>query len=208
MAAWGKKPPKNGFGNQPVPTDYIEPGGNPGYGTDPVPDQTGVIRPLIKQSNVLQYRGQEYHGVNPNLAGDPPDINANVFDQSAVIVEGQEKEQERAEVPVPVRVVHDDGEWEQALVRTTGMVLSATPITLVSHMRTRTNLLIINNGTVGVYVSDSQQPSQPNSYLIPAGGSFTTKGQNRIYGVTVDGSSQPVSILEEYTVSAQRKPTF
>lgn len=178
-----------------------------GYGADPRPNQTGVIRPLHRTSQVLPYRGAEYHGVDPNT-GTPTDVTVDdVFVTSHVPIPAEDNPKDRPVTPIPVRIVTEDDSYQQKLFRTGRGVVDNTAVQILSHQKDRTQLLIRNLGTVAILVSNQEQPDAMNSWQLDAGAqSMPMCGINAIYAVSADGSQQRYATYIEYNLEYNTRP--
>jgi hypothetical protein len=186
--------------SNPVPDDYVT---QDSWGVDPPPE--GGLRPTVSRVDVLPYRGQEYHGVNPNLAGPPPDINADVFDQTMVVPEPQEKPDPDIR-PVPVRVVKNDDQWETTIFRTFQNLVGPGPTRIVGHQKDRTTCILKNDDAAGsIWISNDPQPNVVNSFLLKAGGQMTINGTNAVWASSADANSYPLSTYVEVTVTASKQ---
>jgi hypothetical protein len=180
----------------------------PQYQGDGPPPPNSFLRPARPGLEVLPYRGQEYHGVNPNQAGDAPDISEDVWDQYSVIPHNEGDDEPRVEVrPVPVRVVRDDNDtYEYPITRIFQMGTSGQPERVVGRDIRRQNFTIQNTGTVDLYVSTDVSPSVVNAFAVHPNGSQQFNGQNSFYCVTADGSSQTASVIVERVEQIPRQP--
>lgn len=191
--------------SNPTSDDYVT---QDSWGTDPPPDDSEVLRPLRPKVDVLPYRGQEYHGVDPNLAGPPPDINENVFDGTMQVPVKQEKPDEFMR-PVPVRIVKNNDQWETTQFRTTQAPVGPIPVRVANHMKARTSLIVKNDaaaGTAGIYISSEQNPAAPNSFLLSPQQQLTINGTNAVYAMSADASTSNLSIYHEYYIAASKLP--
>lgn len=168
-----RKPPKNQSSD---PQNDYQVEQNHQYRTPPAQPE----RPVVPQVNVLPYRGQEYHGVNPNLGGPPPDLNKDVFDQSAVKYDPQEDQPVDIR-PVPVHIVNLSGRERRAF-RTTAEVVSNIAVLLAGHDPARTSLMIKNTDAANtVFISDNSNPNPVTSYPLGPGVEVSLGTEDAVY---------------------------
>lgn len=183
--------------SNPTPDDYVDP---ESYGADMPPDQTGIIRPVVQKVEVLPYRGEEYHGVNPNLAGPPPDINHNVWDVTAEVPFPEEKQEPQMQ-PVPVRIV-EQGTKEVKAFRVAQLDITADR-RIVERNVNRYKVTVKNlHATMAIYISNVQgQSNQYNGYPIDPGAEKEITTTEPIYASSADGTTTIfVAILDEMSV--------
>lgn len=147
------------------------------------PSPSGELRPAVEQQTVLPYRGQEYHGVNPEISGLPPDLNANVFDQS-VVIPLQQDEKAVDIRPVPVHIVNLSGRERRAF-RTSMVPVPNVAVILAGHDINRTSLMIKNTDVANtIYISDNANPNPVTSYPIGPGGEVSLSTEEAIYAIS------------------------
>ena len=191
---WNKPPSQKSF---PTSDDYADP---ESHGVDPAPDYSEVIRPVEHKVDVLPYRGQEYHGVDPNVAGPPPDINKSVWDVTAEVPFAEaHKEPEMA--PVPVRIV--EGSTREVKDFRVAQLDIAAERRIVEYNPKRYKVSVKNlHATMAIYISPNQgQSTQFNGYPIDPGGEKEITTTQPIYASSADGTTVIfVAILDEVSV--------
>lgn len=179
-----RKPPKNQSSN---PGNDYQVEENHEYRTVP---PAGAVAPVVPNVNVLAYRGQEYHGVNPDLGGPPADLNADVFDQSMVIAPQADKDQPDIR-PVPVHVVNLSSR-EIRSFRTDQIPVSTTPMMLVGRDPNRTSLMVKNTDQANsIYISDNANANAVTGYPVGPGVEVSLGTSEAIYAVA---STAPVNV--------------
>lgn len=183
-----RKPPKNQSSD---PKNDYQVEQNHLYQTPPAHPE----RPLVPQVNVLPYRGQEYHGVNPNLAGPPPDQNADVFDQS--LVKRDPQEEQPVEIrPVPVHIVNLSGRERRAF-RTSTTLISNVADLLAGHDPSRTSLMIKNTDAANtVYISDNMNPNPVTSYPLGPGVEVSLGTEDAVYCISPTAPVTVATLME------------
>lgn len=143
----------------------------------------GAMRPAVPEVNVLPYRGQEYHGVNPDVAGPPGDLNVNVFDQSQVHPLAEEEQPINIR-PVPVHIVNLYGRERRAF-RTSMVPVPTVAVLLAGHDTNRTSLMVKNTDAANtIYISDNSNPNPVTSYPLGPGGEVSLSTEDAIYAIS------------------------
>lgn len=188
----GTKVVRSGGNDYEVPADSYPP--------DDVPHP---VRPLVEHApNNFAGRGTETHGVTPQHYSEP---QLEIFDQGEVKPDHQ-REPERHEVPVPVRIVNTDDVHEIKSFGTTQTSAGQAPVQLVGRDTTRTNLVIRNLSAstgVSVFIGTQRSANTMNGFPIDPGGSESLTTTEPIWGVSADGSTVvPIAIMWEAMVQA------
>jgi len=186
-----RKPPKNQSSD---PRNDYQVEQSHQYRTPPATPE----RPVVPQVNVLPYRGQEYHGVNPNLAGPPPDQNADVFDQS--LVKPDKQDERPVDIrPVPVHIVNLSSRERRAF-RTSNLPVSNVAMAIAGHDPSRTSLMIKNTDAANtIYISDNSNPNPVTSYPLGPGVEASLSTEDAVYAISPTAPVN-VALLSEMTI--------
>lgn len=161
-------------------------------------DIPNPVRPMVNHGGwVMPYRGFAAHGVDPN-SSPPQDVPADLFDQAEAPVY-QEKVPERAEIPVPVRIVQE-GAKENKEWFSGQEVAGPTASMIASRDDRRTRLTIKNIGAVTVWIGPDARTNKASGYPLSANETQTFNGWGAVWALTDDGSTQSIAVIGEYVV--------
>lgn len=155
------------------------------------------VRPLKRTGGwVFPGRGMEAHGVDPNSS--PPDPTPDVFNEE-LVHPAEQLPPERSTVPVPVRIVAE-GSRESKEWRTFAESVGSDVRQIVGRNENRTHLIIKNSGTVKIWIGPDNRVSKLSAWPLDANETLSLEAYGAIYGVSDDGTEQPVSVVQEYVI--------
>ena len=155
---------------------------------EPTPDRFGAV--------VFPYRGIEQHGVEADRGPVLPSEEW-VVDPAAAA----DLLKERPDVePTPVRIVQESSKEIQDW-RSGQTVLTANPSLVAGRNKRRSTVRIKNlSATVAIYVGNTVGVSTVSGYPIAANGELQINSEEEVYGISADGSSVGVAVIQELSV--------